>query len=93
MLELNSKLAEEWKNLPPAKKKFYQKVYEIRMKERSDLQEEYSRLTKTKKRESGYVCYYKKRFAQLNREHPGLEKKEISKMVSADWRVLKSSEK
>jgi hypothetical protein len=63
------------------------------MRERSDLYEEYLRLTKTKKPESGYVCYYKKRFTQLSREHRNLDRKEVNRMVSADWRGLGSTEK
>ena len=37
------------------------------MKEKAELQDEYARLTKTKKPESGYIRYYKKRFAQLTK--------------------------
>lgn len=55
--------------------------------------EEYGRLTHSKKPENGYVRYFKKRFAQLTKEHKNVEKKEINRMVTADWRNLSNSEK
>ena len=93
MQEFNKKIAEEWKNLPNKKKEFYQKIYEIRMKEKSQIQDEYAQLTKVKKAESGYVCFFKKRFAQLSKEHKNVAKKEINKMVTVDWKGLTSKEK
>ena len=39
MTDFSKKISEEWKNLTPKKKEFYQKIYEIRMKERTDLQD------------------------------------------------------
>ena len=39
MQAFNKKISEEWGNLTPKKKEFYQKIYEIRMKERAELQD------------------------------------------------------
>lgn len=93
MFDFNKKIAEEWKTLPEKRKQFYQKIYEIRIKEKCEIQEEFARLTHSKKAESGYLRFYKKRFAQLSKEHKNVEKKEINRMVSVDWRSLTNSEK
>lgn len=37
MQDFSKKIAAEWKSLSNKKKEFYQKIYEIRMREKTDL--------------------------------------------------------
>lgn len=50
-------------------------------------------MTKKKKVANGYVRYFKKRFKELSKEKPGVEAKEINKMVTQDWKNLSDTQK
>ena len=93
MINLSRNLSEEWKTLSDKKKEYYQKTYEIRSREREELQEEYELLTKKKKPVSGYLKYYKMRYREVSKDHPKLDIKEVGRMVTNDWKNLTETQK
>lgn len=93
MISLSRSLGEEWKNLPAKKKEYYQKTFEIRNRQREELQEEYDLLTKKKKPVSGYVRYFKMRYKEISKENSKLDIQEISRMATNDWKNLPMTQK
>lgn len=91
--EITQLLAQEWKKLPQSKKDYYEKVYEIRLRERNSLNDEYEKLTKKKKPTAPYGRYVKKRYAQYTKEYPTYTNKDINRLVQNDWKNLSEKEK
>ncbi len=85
-------ISEEWKKLAN-KKQYYEKMYEIRMKERSEIYEEYEKLTKKKRPATAWSRFFKKRYAVYATEHPDYSAKEITRLVTSDWRNISEKEK
>lgn len=61
---ITKELTEEWKTLPEAKKEFFQKIYEVRLRERNALLDEYNELSRKRKPVAAYGRFVKKRYAQ-----------------------------
>lgn len=57
------------------KKQYYEKMFEIRMKERSEIYEEYERLAKKKKPATVWSRFFKKRYSVYAQEHPNYSAK------------------
>ena len=73
--KMTETISEEWKKLPGNKKQYYEKLYEISMKERSEIYEEYERLTKKKKPATAWSRFFKKRYSVYAKEHPNYSAK------------------
>ena len=91
--KMTGTISDEWKKLPGNKKQYYEKMYEIRMKERSEIYEEYERLIKKKKPATAWSRFFKKRYAVYAKEHPDYSAKEITRLVTSDWRNIPEKEK
>lgn len=65
--ELARTLAVEWKTLPANKKEYYEKLHNIRMRERNALMEECLKLSGKQKILSPYPRFVKKRYAQYEK--------------------------
>lgn len=91
--ELTKKLTAEWKDLSQIKKNYYEKLYEIRLKERTALFEEYERLIGKKKPLPPFARYLKKRYAQYSKEYRNYSSSEINKLVKVDWHKITEKEK
>lgn len=63
------------------------------MKERSEIYEEYERLTKKKKPATAWSRFFKKRYGVYAKEHPDYSAKEITRLVNSDWRNIPEKEK
>jgi uncharacterized coiled-coil DUF342 family protein len=61
---ITKELTEEWKALSESKKEYYQKVYEVRLRERNALLDEFNQLSKKRKPVAAYGRFVKKRYAQ-----------------------------
>jgi hypothetical protein len=68
-------------------------MFELRMKERSEIQEEYEKLIKKKKPATAWSRFFKKRYSVYAKEHPTYNAKEITKLVTSDWRNISEKEK
>jgi hypothetical protein len=90
--KMTGTISEEWKKLAN-KKQYYDKMYEIRMKERSEIYEEYEKLTKKKRPATAWSRFFKKRYAVYAAEHPDYSAKEITRLVTSDWRNISEKEK
>ena len=91
--ELTKTLAEEWKRLPDNKKDYYEKIYNIRLRERNSLYEEYQKLTGKRRALTPYARFLKKRYTQYQKEHKNSNSADINRMVKNDWRALSQKEK
>lgn len=91
--EVTKALAQEWKKLPTNKKDYYEKIYELRLREKNALTDEYEKLTKNKKPVAPYGRYVKKRYAQYKKEYPSYTSKDINRLVQNDWKNISGKEK
>ncbi len=90
---MTGSISEEWKKLPANRKQYYDKMYDLRMKERSEIYEEYEKLTKKKRPATAWSRFFKKRYAVYAAEHPDYSAKEITRLVTSDWRNISEKEK
>lgn len=91
--ELTKALSEEWKKLPANKKEFYEKMYNIRLREKNNLFEEYQKLSGKRKPLPAYARFVKKRYGQYSKEYKNSSSADINKMVKNDWKSLSQKEK
>lgn len=66
--ELTKALSEEWKRLSDNKKEFYEKIYNIRNREKNSLVEEFQKLSGKSRPVPPYARFVKKRYAQYSKE-------------------------
>jgi len=61
-------LTAEWNALSAAKREYYQKIYEVRLRERNALIDDYEFLANKRKPMPAYARYVKRRYAQYAKE-------------------------
>ena len=90
---MTKQISQEWKKILPTKKNYFEKMHEIKQKDRNVIIEEYEKLTKKKKPATAWLRFYKKRFQVYVQEHPTYKSQEITKLVNSDWRTISDKEK
>lgn len=90
---ITQQLTTEWNELPPAKREFYQKIYEVRLRERNALLDEYAALANKRKPLSAYSRFVKRRYAQYAKELKNSSSTEINKRLGEDWAKITLKEK
>ena len=91
--EITKALADEWKALSANKKEYYEKIFNIRIREKNNLLEEYNKLSGKRKPLPPYARFVKKRYAQYSKEYKNSTSAEINRMVKNDWKNLNPKEK
>lgn len=91
--EITKELTAEWNELTPAKREFYEKIYEVRLRERNALLDEYQELAHKRKPLTPYSRFVKKRYAQYAKELKNSSSSEINKLISQDWARITPKEK
>lgn len=91
--ELTKALSEEWNRLTDNKKEYYEKIYNIRIRERNIIFEEFQKISGKRKPLAPYSRFLKKRYTQYSKEYKNSSSAEINKMVKNDWKNLSVKEK
>lgn len=91
--DITKQISEEWKKLPENKREFYEKIHEIRLREKNELQDEYENLTKKRKPLAPYARYHQKRYAQYAKELKNSTSADITRLIRNDWKSISVKEK
>ena len=67
-MNLSKVLSAEWKSLTEKKKEYYEKSYQIRVKQRNELMDMLNKIQKNKKIPGPYVRFFKKRYAAFSKQ-------------------------
>jgi hypothetical protein len=90
---ITKELTAEWNALSAAKREYYQKIYEVRLRERNALIDDYEFLANKRKPMPAYARYVKRRYAQYAKELKNSTSAEINKLISEDWAKISPKEK
>lgn len=81
-MDLSKVLSEEWHSLSDKKKEYYEKTYEIRIKQRNEIMNLLNKVQKSKKIPSPYTRFFKKRYAAFSKQFKNEKPSEITKWIA-----------